>query len=129
MKILDLVLKHKWYDMIASGEKPDEYREITHHWMQRLFLPGDYFYLWKSFREYTMDAKMIARLRKQIYETAEMRFRDYDAVRFHRGYTKTTMILAIQYITIGMGNPLLGAPTDRDVFIIKLGTQLNENNL
>lgn len=27
-RILDLVLMHKWYDMIASGEKTEEYREI-----------------------------------------------------------------------------------------------------
>ena len=28
MKTLDLVLKHKWYDMIACGEKKEEYRAI-----------------------------------------------------------------------------------------------------
>ena len=28
MKTLNLVLKHKWYDMITSGEKKEEYREI-----------------------------------------------------------------------------------------------------
>lgn len=27
-RVLDLVLKHKWFDMIASGEKLEEYREI-----------------------------------------------------------------------------------------------------
>lgn len=26
MKTLNLVLKHKWYDMIESGEKKEEYR-------------------------------------------------------------------------------------------------------
>lgn len=28
-KILDLPLKAKWYLMQESGEKPEEYREIT----------------------------------------------------------------------------------------------------
>lgn len=128
MKILDLILKGKWYDMIASGEKPEEYRDITHHWMQRLFLQGDYFYLWKPFHEYAMDAEMIDRLKNQIYGTSEMRFRDYDAVCFHRGYTKTTMTFAIKYITIGMGNPLWGAPTDKEIFIIKLGERYETRN-
>ena len=73
-KTLDLVLKGQWYDMEYSGEKPEEYREITHYWMSRLFLPGDYFYLWKPFRRYAMDAKMVQRLKSQIYETAGMRF-------------------------------------------------------
>ena len=28
-KILHLTLKKKWFDMIASGEKKEEYREMT----------------------------------------------------------------------------------------------------
>lgn len=32
MKILDLPLKAKWYDMIESGVKPEEYREIKPYW-------------------------------------------------------------------------------------------------
>ena len=27
-RVLDLILCHKWFDMIASGEKKEEYREI-----------------------------------------------------------------------------------------------------
>lgn len=36
MKILDLVLKGCWYDMIAKGEKREEYREIKPYWENRL---------------------------------------------------------------------------------------------
>ena len=31
-KVLHLTLKKKWFDMIASGEKREEYREIKTHW-------------------------------------------------------------------------------------------------
>jgi len=31
-EILHLVLKRKWYDMIDSGEKREEYRDETPHW-------------------------------------------------------------------------------------------------
>ena len=34
--VLPLVLKGKWYDMIASGEKREEYREFKQHWMTRI---------------------------------------------------------------------------------------------
>ena len=34
--VLDLVLKKKWYDMIESGEKTEEYREIKPYWEKRL---------------------------------------------------------------------------------------------
>jgi len=33
--VLQLVLKRKWYDMIASGEKKEEYRESKRHWWTR----------------------------------------------------------------------------------------------
>ena len=35
-KTLHLVLKRKWWDMIASGEKKEEYREVCHYWAARL---------------------------------------------------------------------------------------------
>lgn len=36
MKTLHLTLKKKWFDMIASGEKTEEYREIKEYWNRRL---------------------------------------------------------------------------------------------
>lgn len=35
MIILDLVLKHQWYDMIVSGEKREEYRDRD-KWLRRI---------------------------------------------------------------------------------------------
>lgn len=35
-KTLTLSLKKKWFDMIASGEKTEEYREIKPYWEKRL---------------------------------------------------------------------------------------------
>lgn len=36
MKILNLTLKAKWYDMIEAGIKKEEYREIKDFWKIRL---------------------------------------------------------------------------------------------
>ncbi|PPR09112.1 MAG: hypothetical protein CFH44_00457 [Proteobacteria bacterium] len=36
MSNLSLVLMHKWYDLIESGEKTSEYREIKPYWDKRL---------------------------------------------------------------------------------------------
>ena len=36
MKILNLTLKKQWFDMILSGEKTEEYREIKEYWNKRL---------------------------------------------------------------------------------------------
>lgn len=34
---LHLVLKHKWFEMIAAGVKTEEYREMTDYWKKRIF--------------------------------------------------------------------------------------------
>ena len=37
MSILHLTLKRKWFDMVASGEKKEEYREIKPYWNKRIW--------------------------------------------------------------------------------------------
>jgi hypothetical protein len=36
MRILNLTLKKKWFDMIASGRKLEEYRQTKEYWHSRL---------------------------------------------------------------------------------------------
>lgn len=36
MRILHLTIKKKWFDMIAKGEKKQEFREAKTYWWQRL---------------------------------------------------------------------------------------------
>jgi len=115
MKILDLPLKARWYDMIESGEKKEEYREIKPYWVKRLVpcTHGCANGHWsdKYFR-CVFDCKAVY--------THMNRHPRYTHVRFRYGYTKRTMLLELKEITIGRGNPDWGAP-DYDVFIIKLG--------
>lgn len=49
---------------------------------------------------------------------------EHTHVCFHKGYTDMTMTFAIEGKSYGYGNPDWGAPTDRPVFIIKLGERL-----
>lgn len=125
---LDLVLRHKWYDMIASGEKQEEYRDVD-TWAHRLLnwlCPEGYVKASKeSFRTYlsTFPWYEPAITIKKGLVTHLFKFQPYDTVRFHRGYTSTTMEFEIDDITIGWGNPEWGAP-DHEVFIIKLGKRI-----
>lgn len=100
VKILDLPLKKEWYDMIESGEKREEYREIKPYWCKRFI--GE-------------DEPIVV----VHYSTEGCNVFDYTHVRFRYGYTKRTMLYVIDRIIIGRGNPNWGAPTDKDVFIIK----------
>lgn len=103
MKTLHLVLKHKWYDMIDSGVKTEEYRNVTPYWTKRIL---------------GVDKILAPELLRGAYEY------DYTHVQFHRGYTNTTMIFKINYISIGIGKPEWGA-SEGIAFIIKLGERIN----
>lgn len=129
MKILDLVLTYHWYDMIESGEKKEEYREIKPYWEKRLF---DY----KRLSEYVEKHYMELRIKQVFFphraaiENVCKSFpRGYTHVCFHRGYTSTTMTFTVIDIDMGGGKPEWGAPTDRPVFIIKLGERLLLNKI
>lgn len=109
MKILDLVLKHQWYDMIDSGEKKEEYREIKPFWDNKFSCQSHGLCdLYKNCKQITLG---IGKCEK------------YTHVKFHRGYTNTTMTFELESIKVGIGNPQWGAP-DNEVFIIKLGKRL-----
>ena len=113
MRVLDLSLKHQWYDMIASGEKTEEYREIKPFYMQRLLK-----HLYQCCHP---DPVLIGHWEPYIKYV----FKHYDAVRFHRGQgSPVTMLLEYEGIEIGKGKPEWGAPEDKDVFIIKLGKRI-----
>lgn len=132
MKVLDLPLKGKWYDMEEAGEKPEEYRD-TLFWAARLLNVDreGYGYFTKACHGDFEDLKCLANdsckeftlLLKQAIADGYFEYRHYDAVRLHRGYTNTTMLFKCEGITIGKGNPDWGAP-EEEVFIIKLGERI-----
>ena len=107
IKILDLPLKKEWYDMIDSGIKKEEYREIKPYWCKRFL---------------RFDTAMFSY--RNNYESCNVN--QYTHVRFRYGYTKRTMLFKLNDITIGYGNPEWGAPKDKEVFILKLGNRIEE---
>lgn len=103
MKTLVLPLKKIWYDAIASGQKKEEYREITSYWQRRL---SDHIY-------------------SDLYE-----IRHFENVTFTLGYPKKTdvsrrMTFRIEDITIREGKPEWGAEPDKQYFVIVLGERVN----
>ena len=104
MKTLHLPLKKEWYNMIESGVKTEEYREIKPYWTQRFIGMNQPLF---SFR----------------YGYQQANVKGYTLVKFSYGYTKRTMTFEIKEISIGKGNPEWGAPKE-DVFIIKIGNRL-----
>ena len=132
-KILTLPLKKKWYDMIKSGEKTEEYREIKPYWCNRLIYscPLGIDAYWKPVLARTFEAieQQGERLPNMSLEHLllwQYGTRGYTHVRFRYGYTKRTMLFELDGITIGKGKTEWGAPDDKEVFILKLGSKVEE---
>ena len=115
---LDLVLKVKWYEMIESGFKREEYRKIGAFWAKRLCISP------KTIKCRERAEKCVA----GDFSVAHCwTLRDFRFVRFHRAYTSTTMTFKIDGIEINEGNPEWGAVPGEKYFVIKLGQRLNQN--
>lgn len=106
MKILDLVLKNEWFDLIKKGEKREEYREIKPYWISRLC---------QTKGKCEWNGKCL--LSDVCKENGAINT-PYTHIKFRRGYTKEHLIFKIENISIGKGKKELGAPED-NVFIIK----------
>jgi len=98
-KDLKLVLKRKWWDMIASGEKPEEYRNTTIYWRRRL---------------------------ETGWNEPHLRYRRYDTVTFFLGYAKDRPSMTFEFkgVRCGTGNPAWGATPGEQYYVIKLGKRL-----
>ena len=101
-KTLHLTLKKKWFDMIASGKKKEEYRELKPHWEKRLV--------------------------NGIFYKIDTDFKEIDKIVFRNGYAKNAPTITIKClgIEIGKAKPEWSDNWQGDVFIIKLGEICNK---
>ena len=64
-RILNLTVKRKWFDLIASGKKKIEYREAKPYWQSRLIKSASFCIIFYAFSEihfrngYGKDAPLI----------------------------------------------------------------------
>lgn len=72
-RTLHLTLKKKWFDMILSGEKKEEYREFKHYWVSRLSVkyPG------------AVGGDFMSKHKDIAY-----RWKEFDIIMFTNGYSK-----------------------------------------
>lgn len=112
-KTLHLVLMHKYFEMIKSGEKKEEYREMTPYWCLRLSnkncIPTQ-----QGICEFCKNPAP----EKRNTCNALMSM-PYDEIVFYDGYTDITITRNIAYFRVGIGNPAWGAP-NHETFIFGL---------
>lgn len=95
--MLTLPIKKKWFDMILSGEKKEEYREIKPYYTNRFN---------SLFRMYPIDNPI---------------GNDTNLIAFKNGYSKLSpLFVAKCSLTRGTGNPEWGAEPGKEYYVLKI---------
>lgn len=120
MKILHLVLKKKWFDLIASGVKTEEYRDVKPYWEKRLL---DYKAIKRDYKMLVMRRFLLGKGVNPLEYP-----RGFTHVVFRNGYAKDAprMTFKLDSITIGKGREAWGAEPNKQYFIIKLGERCDK---
>jgi hypothetical protein len=118
-KILHLTLKRKWFDMIASGKKLEEYREVKKYWIER--------FTWHEYHK-ADTLKLIHTL-----ANGDAIRKDFDQVEFKNGYSKDAPTITLELKGIRYGQPNLkwiGADDKPDnwYFCLQLGKIISQSN-
>lgn len=130
MVTLQLTLKRQWFDLIQSGEKLEEYREIKDYWCQRLLTSKEEIE-WGAWEEMINDWQSPFHRHngpEELMKYFGVSFKNFDFVHFRNGYQKNApkMTLKIKGISTGAGKPEWGAEPGKFYFVIKLGEVKDE---
>lgn len=120
MKTLHMTLKQPWFGMTVTGEKEEEYREMTLYWKQRL----------RTGPKNGVCHEAGSCNDCYYNDHPQCRWKHYDTRTMRRGYRKTDPMLVVEHkgTTIGTGRPEWGAP-DHPVFILANGKILETSNV
>lgn len=119
MNTLKLTLKKQWFDMVLSGEKYEEYREVKPYWIQRL--------CWHEWHKYEPKDLMELIRNGQVKNAIKNKF--FDKVEFTNGYSKTSPQVTKELldIVIDYGREDLGGENQL-YFVIRLGREVARQN-
>jgi hypothetical protein len=131
MTELRLPLKKKWFNMHQSGEKPEDYREITPYWCSRLLLYNGK-HKDRGFWERCYLHMFSREILKKFFECETIHgitAKKFDFNVMTLGYPKSTdndRVLKYEHkgIEIGHGKPEWGAEPDKLYFVIKHGKRI-----
>lgn len=116
--MLILPIKKKWFDMILSGEKKEEYREIKEYYETRfrnLFgaLTVHSVSVFSDIEEYELlqGESVIKQIRKDSVQE----------IIFRNGYSKDSKAIKARCrLRIGKGRPEWGAEPDKQYYILEI---------
>lgn len=100
--MLVLPIKKKWYDMILSGEKKEEYRSYSPYWIKRF-----------------CNAGMMELIHGAEGDYYQAKWYTHRLVKFRNGYSaKSRSFVAEVGLSIGCGKPAWGAKPNEKHLIL-----------
>lgn len=109
--MLTLPIRKKWFDMILSGEKKEEYRELKPYWESRLE---------PDFGVFNMGGTLV-KGRVWSPENGEHEPNDVIDIIFRNGYGKNRpSFIARCSLKIGTGKPEWGAEPNKEYYVLKI---------
>ena len=130
---LNLTIKKQWFDMILSGKKKAEYREIKDYWARRLVNVLDETEH-GHYEEMLHDMNNPYKRHKNPCELMQYfcaEFQQFEIIKFTNGYGKDRPSVDVEFhgITIGRGLIKWGAESKVNYFVLLLGDVLAARNV
>jgi len=108
--MLIIPIKEKWFEMLCSGEKPEDYREIKPYWIKR--------FGWKDII-YADDSP--GHEHRLVVTSVKM------PVIFRNGYSSNSPYLkCIVHISKGSGKTEWGAKPNTEYFVLRIDEVLEK---
>lgn len=117
-QILHLNLKRKWFDMIKSGEKKEEYREITEFWRRYFHIMPDQYKEVLPFKN-----KILINIKGRLYPPHSV------TICFSNGYSKNRKQIFVKCndVKIDYGYEKWGAEKNIIYYVLSLGDLISTN--
>ena len=134
-KVLKLVVSKQWFDMIASGEKTEEYRIIKDYWAKRLLLVRSE--LEDPFSKLDKDLSekwdsISPEMAKYCFNSPYYKTVPFTHVLFINGYRKDSPRIEKEIESITIGKPKKGLCPDKwldtEFFIIKFKQRMTNKD-
>ena len=126
--VLKLTVKKEWFDLIKSGEKTEEYREIKPYWVERLTQISkkeNYTSLEASNNLLMGKNKFPNNWGSDEYPTRPMYCfpKEFTHIEFKNGYSQDAPTIIAKCKGISVGKPTQNGKHlfDKNVFIISIG--------
>ena len=124
-KVLTLTVSKQWFDIIVTGKKTEEYRDIKSYWINRLIQAkyGESDEYRKVAMHHEFDMLISNFKLKELLKKETARFIPYTHVLFINGYRKDSPRIEKEIESITIGKPKKGLCQDKwldtEFFIIK----------